>query len=399
MREELTYKGDNVHTYAMSIAATWVWAPAIFVASNMAYYNGLYGFLWFLIPNVLTLLIFGYFAQKFVQERGQEYFVGLTDLFVDKRQETLHSCVSALLLIASTCVQILGLHALLQIYIPDIPLLVSACLISAFCYAYTKMGGIKACIVSDKYKYIIMLLIGIILVWTSFQDCDVSQINLFGLNNPSFIDISLSFGIISAIGHFGAPYVDNTFWQRVFSLKKQEIFSTFVKSGIYFLLIPLCFGLVGFFASPLAEQGWIITKAFEGTFLTACLSVAIFLALIATIDSNLCAIHSLAYKTVGEIPSMEILLFISILVVSYFEPTIVQMFLIYGTVRTATSIPTILIILNRYDKNRLFYGTLCAVLVGGIGFISMNVLGLPYGFMFTIFAFLCPLLGYKFVKE
>ena len=244
-----------------------------------------------------------------------------------------------------------------------------------------------------------MLLIGIILVWTSFQECDVSKINLFGLNNPSFIDISLSFGIITAIGLIGAPYVDNTFWQRVFSLEKQEIFSTFVKSGIYFLLIPLCFGLVGFFASPLAEQGWIITKAFEGTFLTACLSVAIFLALIATIDSNLCAIHSLAYKTVGKVPSMEILLLISILVVSYFEPTIVQMFLIYGTIRTATSIPTVLIILNRYDTNRLFYATLCAVLVGGIGFISMNVLGLPYGFMFTIFAFICPVLGYKFVKK
>ena len=185
----------------------------------------------------------------------------------------------------------------------------------------------------------------------------------------------------------------------MFSLEKREIFSTFVKSGIYFLLIPLCFGLVGLFASPLAEQGWIITKAFEGTFLTACLSVAIFLALIATIDSNLCAMHSLAHKTVGNVPSMEMLLLVSILVVSYFEPTIVQMFLIYGTVRTATSIPTILIILNRYDKNRLFYATLCAVLVGGIGFISMNVLGLPYGYMFTIFAFLCPLLGYKFVKE
>ena len=396
MREELVYRGDSSHTYAMSIAATWVWAPAIFVASNMAYYSGLYGFLWFLIPNFLTLILFGYFAQKFVLERGKEHFVGLTDLFVDnKKQESLHSIVSVMLLVASTCVQILGLHALLQIYVPDISLLMSACLISIFCYLYTKMGGIKACIVSDKYKYILMLLIGLLLVWVSYQDCDVSKINVFGLNNPSFIDVSLSFGIISAIGHFGAPYVDNTFWQRVFSLKKDEVFSTFVKSALYFLLIPLCFGLVGFFNSPLAEQGWIITKAFEGGFTTACLSVAIFCALIATIDSNLCAIHSLAHKTVGKIPAMELLLCISVLVVSYFEPTIVQMFLIYGTVRTATSIPTVLIIYDKFDKERLFWATLCAVMIGGVGYVMMALNGLPYGFIFTIFALLCPLIGFK----
>ena len=46
MNDELVYKGDTTQTYAMSMAATWICAPAIFVASSMAYYNGLYGFLW-----------------------------------------------------------------------------------------------------------------------------------------------------------------------------------------------------------------------------------------------------------------------------------------------------------------------------------------------------------------
>ena len=49
---DLVYRGDNDNTYAMSIAATWIWSPAIFVSSSIAYFNGLYGFLWFLIPNI-----------------------------------------------------------------------------------------------------------------------------------------------------------------------------------------------------------------------------------------------------------------------------------------------------------------------------------------------------------
>ena len=36
---------------ALSIAATWIWAPALFVSGQQAYQSGFPGFLWFLIPN------------------------------------------------------------------------------------------------------------------------------------------------------------------------------------------------------------------------------------------------------------------------------------------------------------------------------------------------------------
>lgn len=394
--DELTYKGDGVHTYAMSIAATWVWAPAVFVASNMAYYSGLYGFLWFLIPNVLTLLVFGYFAHKFVNERGQEYFVGMTDLFENnKRQANLHSIVSSILLVSSGCVQIIGLHTLLQVYFPTIPIWLSACLISVFCYLYSKHGGIKWCIITDKLKYIIMLLIGIALVCISFSNANVNEITFFGVNNPNFWDITISFGIISTIGLLCAPYVDNTFWQRVFCLEEKTVTKTFKWSALYFLLIPLCFGLVGFLSTPLGEQGWVITKAFgDNQFVTGMLSVAITCALVSTLDSCLCAADALSKKTIN-IPAMEVMLLLSCIIVILLEPTIVQMFLAYGTIRTAIAVPTILTIYNKSDESRLFYATLCAVLVGGGGYLIISLLGLPYGFIFTIFALLFPLLGFK----
>ena len=36
---------------ALSIAATWIWAPSLFVSGQQAYQSGFPGFLWFLIPN------------------------------------------------------------------------------------------------------------------------------------------------------------------------------------------------------------------------------------------------------------------------------------------------------------------------------------------------------------
>ena len=92
---------------------------------------------------------------------------------------------------------------------------------------------------------------------------------------------------------------------------------------------------------------------------------------------------------------MEIMLLLSCIIVILLEPTIVQMFLAYGTIRTAIAVPTILTIYNKFDESRLFYATLCAVVIGGGGYLTVSLLGLPYGFIFTIFALFCPLLGYK----
>lgn len=398
MNDKLVYKGDTTQTYAMSMAATWICAPAIFVASSMAYYNGMYGFLWFLVPNVLTLLLFGYFAQYFVSSNGNESFVGIPDLFVDnKRQSVIHSIVSAILLINSTCIQILGLHALLQMYFPDIYIGLSAVIVSMFCYIYTKYGGIKICIISDKYKYLITLAICLLLIVVSCYTIEFSKITVFGVNNPDFIDISLSFGIISAVGLMGAPYADSTFWQRVFSSCKTDVLKMFFQSGLYFMLVPLCFGIIGFlYTSAGFIEGWEITKAFEGNLLLSCsLSVAVFCVLIATLDSNLCAIHALSKRTMNVTHSMEMLLLLTIIFIITFEPTIVQMFLIYGTTRCAVAIPTMLTIVEKYDENRLFYSTIIALIVGVGGFVIMKLSDLPYGYVFTIFAFLFPLVGYS----
>ena len=43
---------ENWIMSALSIAATWIWAPALFVSTEKAYANGFVGLFWFLVPNV-----------------------------------------------------------------------------------------------------------------------------------------------------------------------------------------------------------------------------------------------------------------------------------------------------------------------------------------------------------
>ena len=48
---------------AFSMAATWVWAPSMFTAAEQAYKTGFAGVFWFVVPNVLTLILFAFFAK------------------------------------------------------------------------------------------------------------------------------------------------------------------------------------------------------------------------------------------------------------------------------------------------------------------------------------------------
>lgn len=408
---DLLYKDAKDDTYASSIASTWIWAPALFVSSYMAYANGIYGFLWFFLPNVLTLVLFGYLTQKYVPEEG--FTVG--SLFEDnKPQKMLHSIVSVILLICSTCVQFIALDMIVNMFL-TMNIYISTIIIGLFCFIYIFYGGIKICIQSDVLKYIVLLLSSCLLVlainvflFSDFLTCiiehninNLGTIKWFGIKNVNFVNISLSFGITTAIGLFSAPYVDNTFWQRVYSMQKKKRFKIHLKSAIYFAMIPLMFGYLGFTATINNQSlDWNITKLFNHSiFLQIIFLIASLSTLIATIDSNMCALNALMvkdFKINNEIfPVPLFLIILPILIIYIFHPSIVDMFLVYGTIRTAIAIPTILVMFKHYEEKRLFYATLIAVLIGGIGYIYSTIVNNGYSWMFTVFALLFPLFGIK----
>ena len=49
---------------ASSIAASWIWAPALFVSVQMAYEKWLPGIFRFVVPNILALVLFMFLAPR-----------------------------------------------------------------------------------------------------------------------------------------------------------------------------------------------------------------------------------------------------------------------------------------------------------------------------------------------
>src|SRR5271154_1770197 len=42
---------------AISLAITWIWAPALFISAQQSYQNGVAGIFWFTLPNIISLMI------------------------------------------------------------------------------------------------------------------------------------------------------------------------------------------------------------------------------------------------------------------------------------------------------------------------------------------------------
>ena len=56
-----------------SIAASWIWAPALFVSVQMAYQKGLAGLFWFTAPNILALAVFALLAPRIRQKMPEGF--------------------------------------------------------------------------------------------------------------------------------------------------------------------------------------------------------------------------------------------------------------------------------------------------------------------------------------
>lgn len=391
MKDYFLYKGASDWSYAASIASTWIWAPALFVSSSVAHNMGLAGLLWFLIPNTLTLIVFGHIASHFRRE-GREMALADVACKNGSAQEVLHNIVACVLLVCSTTVQLIGIHTMLSAWF-DIPKYASAAALGFVCFAIVWRGGLKCCIDTDMMKYRIVFLAGA--VFAVLVSVGGFTPDFEGYLQKGSWEVAATFGITTAIGLMSAPYIDQTFWQRVFSIHPQRVVPVFYKSALLFAIIPLCFGYVGLCAPHGA--GWDITWVAVSLPTKLVLAAAVLAALISTLDSNLCAIASMVYRNTGEVftarLNMVALFLLAALTFCTTDITIVHLFLFYGTLRTCLAVPTILMIFDRFSPRRLLGASVFTVLFAPVGYALAAPIG--YGWIFTVLALVCPLWGFS----
>ncbi|GHU09932.1 sodium:proline symporter [Spirochaetia bacterium] len=354
---------------ALSIAATWVWAPALFVSAERAYLQGAIGLFWFLIPNVFCLILFIPFAKKIREQMPQGITLsGFIGERYGKGAKKAYLFQLSALSVLSTGVNLLAGGAVLSV-ITGMPFWLLTVILAAIAYSYSQFSGIKASVLTDAVQMVLILAVCLLFVPVAFQRNGLHSL-VAGIAGPGGEfgnifsrkgwEVFLSFGLPTAIGLIAGPFGDQNFWQRAFTIKQNKIGKAFVLGAIAFGIVPLSMGILGYIAcgsgfipqNPGVVNLEIVTSLFPA-WSTLPFVFMLVSGLLSTVDSNLCAMASLTTDITKSqnmiIPrgAMLVNLGLGILIANIPEVTITNLFLFYGTLRASTLAPTVMTLQKR----------------------------------------------------
>ena len=392
---------------AMSIAATWIWAPALFISAEKAYTSGIPGLFWFLVPNVLCLILFIPFAKRI----RAKYPDGITltgymaETYRSPKVKGAYAFQMGALAVLSTAVQLLAGGKMIAT-ITGIPFWIVTIALAAIAYSYSHFSGIKASVATDVVQLgIILLGCALIVPWLLSKAGGMPTViaglgsitgEYTSLTSETGLAVFLGFGLPTAVGLISGPFGDQCFWQRTFAIRKDRLGRSFFFGALLFGLVPLTMSMVGFAAAGtdfIAKDTSMVNMEFImsvlpawvlAPFLMMCLS-----GLLSTVDSNLCAAASMTtdWQITGKLENddnikvsrhvMLALLAVSILIANIPGLAVTHLFLFYGTLRASTLLPTVLTLLGKkLSASGVYSGIVASLCVGLPVFAIGNIYNL-----------------------
>jgi Na+/proline symporter len=370
---EFHVAGRNMGTVqsGLSIAATWIWAPALFTSAERAYLQGIPGLFWFLAPNILCLLLFIPFAEKIrcLMPRG----VTLSGFMGERHgpaAKGVYLFQLSSLAVLSTGVNLLAGAAVLKT-VTGLPFPLLTAILAAIAFSYSWFSGIKASVLTDAVQMALILAACLLFVpWALRRNgLDSLAAGIAGprgeyssLFSRAGLEVFLAFGLPTAIGLLAGPFGDQNFWQRAFSIRREKIKKAFLLGAAAFAAVPLSMGLLGYTArgsgfipaNPGAVNLELVTSLFPAWAILPFVFMLVS-GLLSTVDSNLCAMASLTtdlFAGLGNmaIPRLAMLLNLALGIAIANIPgmTVTGLFLFYGTLRASTFAPTVLTLLGRH---------------------------------------------------
>jgi len=424
---------------ATSIAASWIWAPALFVSVQAAYQQGLPGIFWFTIPNIIALFLFIFLAPKIREKLPYGYTLPqwIKYRLESNKVHKMYLFPYFFYQLMAVTVQLFAGGNLVS-FLTGIPLINAMVILAAIALTYSLISGLESSIVTDLVQFILIILgMVIVIPWTLSAVGGLSAVNagLGGISgqfrnifDPS---VAFSFGIVTAIGLISGAISDQQYWQRAFAVKKKNLVASFVFGAIMFGIVPVVLSLLGFLAAnqslgialPEGIDVSLIGVVAVGRLLPP-IAMIIFVimllsALLSTLDSGLNATSSLYTIDVRKYTNKERAVLrkgetgasltkeeemlhkeldkkgvraaqwamIGITILGFLVAVaaanipgfgLKHLWWIFNTVAACVVVPTVLSLYwNRLDARGVFWGVLIAFVVGLPLFIYGNIINNP----------------------
>lgn len=344
---------------ALSIAASWVWAPALFVSTEVGFKYGFSGLFWFTVPNVLALCLFAPFAAKVRRTLPVGFsYIEYVRTFFGAGFFKAQLAVQMFVQIICYAIQLTAGGKLLA-YVSGMDESAVILLMGIGPLLYTRISGVSASILTDALQYVVMVVCIAALYYGLGQVTDFSLLrgSDFAPLDPSLM---VEFGLASALTLLFGIFSDNQQWQRAFSVRR-SITAVFIGGGVLHGLITASLGTVGVLLAlsgymPSGGTQIVGAEYVHGNlppFYTAAFVVLVLCGLCSTLDSALCAFSSLyaAHIRPGKDPiaasreGMKILVGGSLMIALGGFP-LIALWMFAGLLRLCTVIPTVLSIVS-----------------------------------------------------
>ncbi|MFA6099834.1 MAG: hypothetical protein WC750_03035 [Patescibacteria group bacterium] len=424
---------------AASIAASWIWAPALFVSVQSAYQQGLPGIFWFTFPNIIALLLFIWLAPKIREKMPYGYTLPqyIRHRLQSEKVHKMYLFPYFFYQLMAVAVQLFAGGHLVS-FLTGIPFVTAMLIMAGTVLIYAFISGLESSFVTDLIQFV-AIIIGVVVVvpWAISAAGGWSAINLgLGGVTGQFRNIfdpgvAFSFGIVTAIGLISGAISDQQYWQRAFAIKKDNLVKSFIFGAIMFGIVPVALSSLGFLAANktlgitlpagvdisligVAAVSQLLPLWVMGLFVVMLLS-----ALYSTLDSGVVATSSLYVtdvvkysdrekdilkridqgaqltseeQTIGErldkrgVRNAQIAMlgitalgFIVALAANYIPGFgLKHLWWIFNTVAACVVVPTVLSLYwSKLDARGVFWGVLVAFVVGVPLFVYGNIIDKP----------------------
>jgi len=307
--------GRNVKWWlgAASIAASWIWAPALFVSVQSSYQQGLPGIFWFTFPNIVALLLFIWLAPKIRAKMPYGYTLPqyIKGRLQSDKVHKIYLFPYFFYQLMAVAVQLFAGGGLVSL-LTGIPFITAMIIMSAIVLIYSFISGLESSIVTDFIQFI-LIVVGVVVVvpWTIMSAGGLGAISagLGGIsgNFRNIFDpgVAFSFGIVTAIGLISGAISDQQYWQRAFAIKNENLVKSFVFGAIMFGVVPVALSILGFLAAntslgialpvgiDVSMIGIVAVSHYLPVGAIALFVIMLLSALFSTLDSGLNAASSL----------------------------------------------------------------------------------------------------------
>jgi urea-proton symporter len=398
---------------AMGVAATWIWAPSLFLASQKSYQQGLPGIAWFTVPNVLCLVFFAILAKRIRKIFPKGYTLPEFIAYrFDSGTHIIYLFSFLALQICSLAVQLIAGAAMLNT-LSGTPYFAGVVILVVVSMSYSLIDGLHTSFRAHVLQLLIIYTGLIALVPAALANGGgfaalEKGIGGFSGQFSSLFDpfVAYSFGITVTIGLLSGPVGDQKFWQRAFAFSEGKVVKGYILGAVLFGIVPIAMSILGFIAAgnpdaaPAVLAGTVQPQQVGPEVIKNLLpgwGIILFVLIVlsgltSTGDSSLCAGGSLfgvdIYKRyVNPFASDERILRMARLAVIGIAVsavgiamipgiTILSLFLFYGTLRSATLMPTLFALYSsRVAGWGLFWGVLLAVAFGIPSFVYGELAG------------------------